>query len=118
MRIQTRIALAAVLSFAALGQTFEAGARSGPIFIPNHRSGNQGGEHFDTVKGNFVRRCTELDLQFVRESKTWPDSERLRQATALYDQGAAHCRGGAGEQGIDELSDAITLIGGIPHTSF
>lgn len=116
MRIQTRVAVAAVLAFAALGQTIEAGARSGPLFIPNHN--HEGGDHYDTVKGNFVRRCTELDLQFVRESRTWPDSERLRQATALYSQGAAHCRGGAGEQGIDELSDAITLIGGIPHTSF
>ena len=118
MRIRTRVAVAVVLAFAASGQTIEASARSGPVFIPNHRSGNQGGEHFDTVKGNFVRRCTELDLQFVRESAGRPDSERLRQATALYNQGAAHCRGGAGEEGIDELSDAITLIGGIPHTSF
>jgi len=117
MRIETRVVLAAsVLAFAAFGPVVEAGARSGPLFIPSHN--HEGGDHYDTVKGNFVRRCTELDLQFVRESKVWPDSERLRQATALYSQGAAHCRGGAGEEGIDELSDAITLIGGIPHTSF
>jgi hypothetical protein len=117
MRTQTNALLAAVLTLAAVAQPLDqASARR--LFTPGDRSRNQGGEHFDTVMANYARRCTELDLQFTRESAGRPDSDRLRQAVALYGQGAAHCRGGAGAQGVDELSDAITLIGGTPHTGF
>jgi hypothetical protein len=43
------------------------------------------------------------------------DSAALREATALYAQGVAHCNGGARQQGIDELTAAIRRIGGIPR---
>jgi hypothetical protein len=76
---------------------------------------NQSGEHYDTVVANYTRRCTSLDGQFTRLRATMATSTMLQQASALHDQGVAHCNGGARLQGIDELTAAIRQIGGIPR---
>jgi len=120
MQNKRPLILAIVLGLTAATQLTGGGAeaRSGRLFVPDHRSGDRGGEHFDNVMANYARRCAELDQQFVRERAGRPDSAGLREASALYDVGSAHCRGGAGLTAIDELSEAIKRIGGIPHTSF
>ena len=112
MRTTKRVMLALGVTLAATHVSgTEASARR--LFFQGHDAG-----HFDTVMGNYSRRCSELDAQFVRERAGRPDSSYLREASALYDVGSAHCRGGAGLTAIDELSEAIKRIGGIPHTSF
>ena len=119
MSVYKTIALtfAAVLAATAFPVLSHAVAQgSSTIFIPpNHARENQNGEHYDTVQANYTRRCTSLDGQFTRLRASMADSSMLQQASALHDQGVAHCNGGARLQGIDELTAAIRQIGGIPR---
>ncbi len=87
----------------------EAGSRK------RHRRG--GGEHYDTVMANYTRRCTDLSNQFERARADRAPSEQLAQATALYEQGVAHCAGGARLTGIDELNAALRQLGAIPRVT-
>jgi hypothetical protein len=126
MAMQKTIVLVFAIGIAAatLPVISQSAAQNGsvPIFIPNNNTNNnhnrmrhQGGEHYDNVVGNYTRRCTSLDGQFKR---LWPhvgDSAGLREGAALHDQGVTHCDAGARLQGIDELSEAIRKIGGIPR---
>jgi len=106
--------LTIALTFAAAVAAMPAAADN--IFIPpNHDRENRTGEHYDTVVANYTRRCVSLDSQFTRLRATMANSMLLQQASALHDQGVAHCNGGARLQGIDELSAAIRQIGGIPR---
>ena len=89
----------------------EAGSRK------RHRHHSSRGEHYDTVMSNYIRRCTDLSNQFERAAADFAPSTQLEQATALYDQGVAHCAGGARLQGIDELNAAIRQLGGIPRVT-
>ena len=119
MTLKKTIALtfAAVLAATTLPVLPHAVAQgSSTIFIPpNHARENQSGEHYDTVVANYTRRCTSLDGQFTRLRARMANSAALQQASALHDQGIAHCNGGARLQGIDELTAAIRQIGGIPR---
>jgi len=91
-------------------------ARADQIFIPpSHGREIRGAEHYDTVVANYTRRCASLDGQFMRLRVLMADSSLVQQASALHDQGVAHCNGGARLQGIDELTAAIRQIGGIPR---
>jgi len=109
------IAFAIIAAIAAPGLPVAIGAQPGgapDFFIPE--GGERGGEHYDTVQGNYTRRCNSLSSQFTRARSGMADSDRLRQASALYEKGVGHCHGGARLQGIDELSQAIQMIGRIP----
>ena len=107
---------AAVFAAAILTTLPHATAQADQIFIPpNHSRDDLHGEHYDTVQANYTRRCTSLDGQFTRLRAVMADSAALQQASALHDQGVAHCNGGARLQGIDELTAAIRQIGGIPR---
>jgi len=111
------LTFAAVLAATAFPVFSHAVAQgSSTIFIPpSHARENQSGEHYDTVQANYTRRCTSLDGQFTRLRASMASSSLLQQASALHDQGVAHCNGGARLQGIDELTAAIRQIGGIPR---
>jgi hypothetical protein len=71
-------------------------SRSTPIFIANEhdekenneRMRHQGGEHYDTVVGNYTRRCTSLDGQF-KHLRARPGAGS-REASALCPQGPMH----------------------------
>jgi hypothetical protein len=119
MTMQKTIALtfAAVLAATTLPILSPAVAQNGStIFIPPNRSRDDlHGEHDDTVVANYTRRCTSLDGQFTRLRASMANSSMLQRASALHDQGVAHCNGGARLQGIDELTAAIRQIGGIPR---
>jgi hypothetical protein len=119
MTMQKMIALtfAAAVAAATLPVLSHAVAQgSSSVFIPpSHSRENQSGEHYDTVQANYTRRCTSLDGQFTRLRASMANSSMLQQASALHDQGVAHCNGGARLQGIDELTAAIRQIGGIPR---
>jgi hypothetical protein len=79
----------------------------------NERMRHRGGEHYDTVVGNYTRRCVSLDTQFKHlQARVGAGS---REASSLHDQGVRHCNSGGALQGIDELSEAIRKIGGIPR---
>jgi hypothetical protein len=117
------LALAAGIAAAMLPGISQSApqSRSVPIFIPNQHNENednekmrhQGGEHYDTVVGNYTRRCTSLDGQFKQlQARVGAGS---RQASALHEQGVMHCNAGNRLQGIAELSGAIRKIGGIPR---
>src|SRR5262245_64018221 len=82
MRTHAGIALTAGFTLLVMAAPIAATAQSSRHFVPSGRSGNSGGEHYDTVMGNYARRCTELDMQFVRESTGRPDSED-RKSTRL-----------------------------------
>jgi len=109
------LVLAVTAAVAVMAQTadVEAGSRSGHrhFFRPSH------GDHYDTVMANYTRRCTDLSSQFEQARADMPASPQLTQASALYDQGASHCAGGARLQGIDELKAAIRQLGGIPRVN-
>lgn len=111
------LAFAAAIAAATLPVISRSAAQDGgaPIFIPENRAQDQRGEHYDTVVANYTRRCASLDGQFSRLQARMGDSAALREASALHEQGVAHCKGGARLQGIDELSEAIRRIGGIPR---
>ncbi len=112
------LAFAAALAAATLPAFAQPAAHNGgtSIFIPNNRTQqDQRGEHYDNVVANYTRRCTSLDGQFNRLRARMGDSAALREASALHEQGVEHCNGGARLQGIDELSEAIREIGGIPR---
>jgi hypothetical protein len=118
MAMQKMIALtfAAAMAATTFPVLSHAGAQSSSVFIPpSHNRENQSGEHYDTVQANYMRRCASLDGQFTRLRANMASSSMLQQASALHDQGVAHCNGGARLQGIDELTAAIRQIGGIPR---
>jgi hypothetical protein len=106
------IVLAATAAVVFLTQIADAEAGSRKHF--RHRSS---GEHYDTVMANYIRRCTDLSNQFERASESFAPSQQLAQATALYEQGVAHCEGGARLTGIDELNAAIRQLGAIPRVT-
>src|SRR6476646_7054672 len=112
MRKTIALTFAAVLAATTLPVLSPAVAQNGStIFIPpSHTRENQSGEHYDTVVANYTRRCTSLDGQFTPLRATLGGSAALQQASALHDQGVAHCNGGARLQGIDELTAAIRQI--------
>lgn len=105
------LVLAITAAVAIMAQTADVEADSGS----GHR--HRGGEHYDTVMANYTRRCTDLSGQFARARAGIPDSPRVAEASALYDQGVSHCNGGARLQGIDELTAAIRLVGAIPRVT-
>jgi hypothetical protein len=111
MSTQKILILAATAAVAILAQTadVEAGSRK------HYR--HHGGEHYDTVMANYIRRCTDLSNQFERASDDFAPSEQLARASALYEQGVAHCEGGARLTGIDELTAAIRQLGAIPRVT-
>jgi hypothetical protein len=111
MRIPKLPILVAVAAAAILAQTADVEAGS------SKRRIHRGGEHYDTVMANYTRRCTDLDGQFSRARADRPDSAQVAEATALYQQGVAHCSGGARLQGIEELEAAIRMIGAIPRVN-
>ena len=126
MRKTIALAFAAALAAGTLSLIPPSAAQNGgmPIFIPpdhsrddhrNHSRDDLHGEHYDTVVANYTRRCASLDGQFSRLRAHMGDSAALREASALHEQGVAHCNGGARQQGIDELTAAIRRIGGIPR---
>jgi hypothetical protein len=109
------LVLAIVSAAAIVAQTanVEADSRNGHrhFFRPNH------GDHYDTVMANYTRRCTDLRTQFEQARVDMAPSQQLAAASALYDQGVAHCDGGSRLQGIDELNAAIRQLGGIPRVT-
>ena len=105
------LAIMAAVAILAQPADVEAGSRKHRHFR------SSGGEHYDTVMANYTRRCTDLSGQFSRARAGMPDSPRLVEASALYDQGVSHCAGGARLQGIDELTAAIRKIGAIPRVT-
>lgn len=127
MAIQKTIVLAFAIGIATAILPIIPGtaAQNGsvPIFIPNNndvdkdhdRMRHQGGEHYDNVVGNYTRRCASLDGQFRRLWLRVSDSAALREGVVLHNQGVTHCDAGARQRGIDELSEAIRKIGGIPR---
>jgi hypothetical protein len=102
--------IAAIAAAAVLGQAsdLEAGSK---------KRIHRGGEHYDTVMANYIRRCTDLDAQFNRALATRSDAPQLADAVALYQQGAANCSSGARLRGIRELTEAIRMIGARPRVS-
>src|SRR5262249_61150750 len=70
------------------------------------------GDHYTTVVHNHARQCNSLSGQFARARSSMADTDQLRLASALYEQGVGHCRGGAQLRGIEELSQAIQIIAG------
>jgi len=112
------LAFAVAIAATTLPVFSHAVAQGSTVFIPpNHSRENQSGEHYDTVQANYTRRCTSLDGQFTRLRASMASSSMLQQASALHDQGVAHCNGGARLQGIDELTAAIRQIGAIPRVT-
>jgi|SRR5215468_1969361 hypothetical protein len=110
------LAFAAAIAATTLPVLSHAVAQGNPVFIPPvHSREIRGAEHYDTVVANYTRRCSSLDGQFTHLRVLMGDSAALQQASALHDQGVAHCNGGARLQGIDELTAAIRQIGGIPR---
>ena len=107
------LALAALAGIAFLAQTAGVDAESRKF-----RPRSDHGEHFDTVMANYTRRCTDLIGQFERARAEMPPSAQVSEASALYESGVAHCRGGARLQGIDELNAAIRYLGVIPRVTF
>ncbi|MCI0430029.1 MAG: hypothetical protein L0210_05735 [Rhodospirillales bacterium] len=107
------LVLAITAAVAILAQTadVEAGSRK------HRHSRSSRGEHYDTVMANYTRRCTDLRSQFERARAEMAPSQQLAAATALYDQGVSHCKGGARLQGIDELTAAIRQLGAIPRVT-
>lgn len=107
------LVLAATAAVAILAQVtdVEAGSRKHRFYHSSR------GEHYDTVMANYIRRCTDLSNQFERASADFAPSEQLARATALYEQGVAHCEGGARLTGIDELNAAIRQLGAIPRVT-
>jgi len=105
------LAIAAAVAILAQTADVEAGSRQ-------HRSFHSSrGEHYDTVMANYIRRCADLSSQFERARARMAPSPQLAQASALYDQGVSHCKGGARLQGIDELTAAIRQLGAIPRVT-
>ena len=78
---------------------------------------HRGGEHYDNVMSNYIRRCNDLDRQFNRALAKRPDAAQLTDAVALYQQGAAHCRNGPRLRSIRELTEAIRMIGARPRVN-
>ena len=107
------LVLAATAAVVFLTQIADAEAGSRKRF----RNHSNRGEHYDTVMANYIRRCTDLSNQFERASADFAPSEQLAWATALYQQGVAHCEGGARLTGIDELTAAIRQLGAIPRVT-
>jgi len=107
------IVLAATAAVVFLTQIADAEAGS----RKRYRHHSSRGEHYDTVMANYIRRCTDLSNQFERASDDFAPSEQLAQATALYEQGVAHCECGARLTGIDELTAAIRQLGAIPRVT-
>ena len=105
------LVLAATAAVVLLTQIADAEAGS------RKRHFHRGGDHYDTVMANYIRRCTDLSNQFERAAANFAPSTQLEQATALYDRGVAHCEGGARLTGIDELNAAIRQLGGIPRVT-
>ena len=105
-------AIALLAGVALLAQPLDAEAGSRKKF---HRS--NGGEHYDTVMANYIRRCNDLGGQYSRARAERPESAQLAAADALYERGVTHCSDGARMQGIEELTEAIRLIGAIPRVS-
>lgn len=105
-------AIALLAGAALLAQPLDAEAGSRKKV---HR--DNGGEHYDTVTANYIRRCTDLSGQFSRARAEFPESAQLTAADALFERAVAHCNGGARMQGIEELNEAIRLIGAIPRVS-
>jgi len=114
MRTPKTLVFAALAVATLLAQTAVVNADSN-----SHRffRQNRGGEHYDTVMANYTRRCTDLSNQFERARAEMAPSPQLEEASALYDQGVAHCSGGARLQGIDELTAAIRQLGAIPRVT-
>ena len=106
------LVLAIATAAAVLAQMGDVEAGSRKRFFHSSR-----GEHYDTVMANYIRRCTDLSNQFERAADDFAPSEQLAQATALYEQGVAHCEGGARLTGIDELNAAIRQLGAIPRVT-
>ena len=119
MQRTVALAFAVAIAAATLPGISPSAAQSGSsrIFIPNHEAQDQRGEHYDTVLANYTRRCTDLRMQFEQARTDFAPSQQLAAASALYDQGVAHCEGGARLQGIDELTAAIRQLGAIPHVT-
>src|SRR4030095_11081053 len=111
MSTQKILILAATAAVAILAQTADVEAGSRQHYRPH------AGEHSDTVMANYTRRCTDLSNQFERASDDFAPSEQLARASALYEQGVAHCEGGARLTGIDELTAAIRQLGAIPRVT-
>ena len=107
------LAIASAAAIIAQTANVEADSRNGHrhFFRPNH------GDHYDTVMANYTRRCTDLRTQFEQARTDMAPSQQLAAASALYDQGVAHCDGGARLQGIDELNAAIRQLGVIPRVT-
>jgi hypothetical protein len=99
-----------VAAAAILSQAGDVEAGSGKKRI--HRN-----DHYGIVTANYVRRCTDLGSQFDQARAQLPDSPQVAEAIALYEQGVAHCSGGARLQGIEELTAAIEMIGAIPRVN-
>ena len=106
--------LAATTAVVFLTQIADADAGSRKRY--RHHNSSRG-EHYDTVMANYIRRCTDLSNQFERASADFAPSQQLAQATVLYEQGVAHCEGGARLTGIDELTAAIRQLGAIPRVT-
>ena len=104
------ILIAAIAAAAVIGQVsdLEAGSR---------KRIHRGGEHYDTVMANYIRRCSDLDAQFNRALAERADAPQLTDAVALYQQGSANCRSGARLRGIRGLTEAIRMIGARPRVS-
>jgi hypothetical protein len=113
MRTPNILILAATAAVAILAQTADVEAGS----HKHRRFHSSGGEHYDTVMANYIRRCTDLSNQFERARADRAASPQLAQASALYDRGVSHCAGGARLQGIDELTAALRQLGAIPRVT-
>jgi len=114
MSMSKILVLAATAAVVFLTQIADAEAGSRKRYRHDH---SNRGEHYDTVMANYTRRCTDLSNQFERASADFAPSEQLARATALYQQGVAHCEGGARLTGIDELTAAIRQLGAIPRVT-
>jgi hypothetical protein len=102
--------LAVIAAITILGQAsdLEAGSK---------KRIHRGGEHYDNVMANYIRRCTDLTAQFNRAQVERADSPQLAEAVALYQQGVANCSSGARLRGIRELTEAIRMIGARPRVN-
>jgi hypothetical protein len=110
MSILKTTLIAAIAAAAVLAHVSDAEAGS-------KKRIHRGGEHYDTVMSNYIRRCSDLDAQFNRAYAERADSPQLAEAVALYQQGAANCGNGARLRGIRELTEAIRMIGARPRVS-